>query len=90
MKFLAYLFVILAGTAIVICLLPFILFFLLLQLLMGRPVVRTGYFRRSAPREPEQPETEVPASEAIIDAEVVDLPDGFIEIENDTNSQKTQ
>ena len=61
-------------------LLPLLLV-LFIQMLTGRRIVYMNRFRPGAgmhPRPPEadpEPEREVRASEAVIDAEVVDLPD---------------
>ncbi|MBS1370533.1 MAG: hypothetical protein HPZ91_11315 [Lentisphaeria bacterium] len=62
--------------------LPFVLLLIVVlavvQLLTGRKVIRMNrwYQRQAEPPPPEEdPEREVRASEAIIDAEVVDLPD---------------
>jgi|GEM_PF-7055166 len=59
--------------------LPVILLLLVVQVLTGRRVAYMNRFRAKArPPQPErdpEPEREVRASEAIIDAEVIDLPD---------------
>ena len=78
---LAVLFIILA-VLFILCLPVLVLLIAvvaIVQLLTGRRVIRMNrWYQRQAepePPAPDEPEQEVRASEAVIDAEVVDLPD---------------
>ncbi|MDR0933337.1 MAG: hypothetical protein LBM70_10025 [Victivallales bacterium] len=57
--------------------LPVLLVLLLIQLLTGQALIRMDNWRPWQTQTPsgDEPENDIPASEAIIDAQVVDLPD---------------
>lgn len=79
MRILFYLLATVIGLALLIVLIPLIILILLIQLAFGGQFIRIKRFgpgrRTTPPPRPSSPRTDVPASEDVIDAVAVDLPD---------------